>query len=143
MRSYSIDTGSSFEQLILSNIRISYKDFSRGNPYNTTFNIKIVSGEFSGSSEFEYNIKDFIYFIKELKQLYEFKLHIVELNDICYGSNIKFSLDALGHITILGIIYGSVMEHCLTFQFVTDQTAIRNFSNSLYKDFILENKHKF
>nr|WP_300005427.1 hypothetical protein [Tissierella sp.] len=102
----------------------------------------MVSGEFSGSSDFEYNIKDFIKFIKELKDLYEFKLHIVNLNDICYGSNIKFSLDIKGHITIAGKIYGNNMDHSLTFQFITDQTAINKFSNSLYKDFIIEDKYK-
>lgn len=142
MKSYSITTGNSNEQLIISNINISYADFNSGNPYNTTFNVKVVSGDFTGFSEFEYNIKDFIRFIKEIRELYAFKLNQVELNDICYGSNIQFCLDKTGHITVSGTIYGNSMEHSLTFIFTTDQTAIEIFCNSLYKDIIVENAHR-
>jgi len=142
LKSYSITTGNSNKQLIISNISISYADFNSGNPYNTTFNVKVVSGDFTGVSEFEYNIKDFIHFIKEIKELYAFKLNQVELNDICYGSNIRFCLDKTGHITVSGTIYGNSMEHRLTFIFTTDQTAIETFYNSLYKDIIVENAHR-
>lgn len=141
MKLYSIDTGNSFEQLILSNFRVFYEEYSNGNPYNTSFNVKVTSGDFAGVAEFEYNIKDFIKFIKEIRDLYDFKLSQVELNDICYGSNIQFCLDKIGHITISGTIYGNSMEHCLTFIFTTDQTAIEVFCKSLYKDFITENAY--
>ncbi|SDY91204.1 hypothetical protein SAMN05660462_01203 [Proteiniborus ethanoligenes] len=110
MKSYSIITGNPYEQLIISNISVSYEDFNNGNPYNTTFNVKVISGDFTGVSEFEYNIKDFIRFVKEIRELYDFKLRQVELNDICYGSNIQFCLDKTGHITISGTIYGNAVE---------------------------------
>ncbi|MBZ9688501.1 hypothetical protein G9F72_019410 [Clostridium estertheticum] len=142
MKSYFITTGNSCEQLIISSIRVSYEDYSNGNPYNTIFSVKVISGDFAGVSEFEYNIEDFIRFVKEIKDLYDFKLRQVELNDICYGSNIQFCLDKTGHITILGTIYGKSAEHSLTFIFTTDQTAIETFCKSLYKDFITENVHK-
>lgn len=57
----------------------------------------------------------------------------LEFNDICYGSTIKIAIDKSGHVTISGNIYGQSMEHSLTFTFITDQTAIENFSKSLYK----------
>lgn len=139
MESYSIITGNPCEQLIISSISTSYVDFNSGNPYNTTFNVKVISGDFAGISEFEYNIKDLICFVKNIKDLYNFKLNFVELNDICYGSNIQFCLDKTGHIAISGTIYGNCMEHSLTFEFITDQTAIETFCKSLYKDFITEN----
>ena len=139
MKSYAIETGNPCEQLIVSNIRFSYEDFAIGSPYNTTFNIKVNSGDFAGVSEFEYNIKDFVRFIEELKELYEFKISQVELNDICHGSNIIIGLNQLGHITISGTLYGNAMEHSLKFIFVTDQTAIKAFSKSLYNDFVIEN----
>ena len=110
LKSYSIITGNPYEQLIISNISVSYEDFNNGNPYNTTFNVKVISGDFTGVSEFEYNIKDFIRFVKEIRELYDFKLRQVELNDICYGSNIQFCLDKTGHITISGTIYGNAVE---------------------------------
>lgn len=34
------------------------------------------------------------------------------------------------------------MEHSLTFEFTTDQTAIKMFCKSLYEDFIKENTYK-
>lgn len=142
MKSYSIVTGDPYEQLVISDISISYIDFNSGNPYNTTFNVKVVSGDFTGISEFEYNVKDFLRFVKELKDLYDFRLSIVELNDICYGSNIQFCMNKTGHITISGTIYGQSMEHSLIFKFTTDQTAIETFCNSLYKDFITENTYR-
>jgi len=110
LKSYSIITGNPYEQLIISNISVSYEDFNNGNPYNTNFNVKVISGDFTGVSEFEYNIKDFIRFVKEIRELYDFKLRQVELNDICYGSNIQFCLDKTGHITISGTIYGNAVE---------------------------------
>lgn len=142
MKSYSIDTGNIYEQLTISNIDVSYADYYSGNPYNTTFNIKVVSNNFVGTSHFEYNIKDFIIFVKKINKLYDFKSKNVELNDIGYGSNILFSLDKTGHITISGKIYGDSMEHSLTFIFTTDQTAISTFCKLLYEDFINQNKLK-
>lgn len=142
MKKYSIATGNPHEQLIISNIRVSYDDFNNRNPYNTSFSVKVISGDFAGTVEFEYNIKDFISFIKEIRELYNFKLNKVQLYDIGYGSNIQFYLDKTGHIKILGTIYGDSMEHSLTFIFPTDQTAIEAFSTSLYKDFITENTYK-
>lgn len=142
MKSYSLDTGNIYEQLTISNIDVFYADYYSGNPYNTTFNIKVVPNNFVGTSQFEYNIKDFIIFVKEINKLYDFKLKKVELNDIGYSSNILFSLDKIDHITISGKIYGDLMEHSLTFIFNTDQTAIATFCKSLYEDFINQNKLK-
>jgi len=139
LKTYSIATGNPYEQLIISDINISYADLNCGNPYNTKFKVKVISGDFAGLSEFEYNIKDFLCFVKEIKDLYEFKLSKVKLNDICYGSKILFCMDKTGHIKISGTIYGHSMEHSLTFEFTTDQTAFEAFCCTLYNDFISEN----
>lgn len=139
LKEYSIETGHDTEQFIISNINISYEDYRSGNPYNTTFIIKVISGHFAGLSEFEYDIKEFIRFIREIKDLYDFKIKIVELNDICYGSKIVFTVGNTGHVNIAGEIYGVATEHSLTFTFDTDQTAILPFANALHKDFIADN----
>lgn len=44
-------------------------DAMNGNPYNTTFTIRVFSGLFSGFGECEYDIKDFIKFTKEINNL--------------------------------------------------------------------------
>jgi hypothetical protein len=142
MKSYSIVTGDPGIQLIISNINVSYLDFNNGNPYNTVFTVEVTSGDFVGKSKFEYNIKEFVRFVREIRDLYNFKLNFVELNDICYGSNIQFSLSKKGHITISGTIFGTAREHSLVFKFTTDQTALAPFSNSLYKDYVTEHQLK-
>jgi hypothetical protein len=119
LNDYSLLTGDSSKQLSITNIKTSYEDYSIGNPYNTSFTVRVTSGDFSGISEFEYNIKDFRIFVSEIKELYEFKRKVVELNDIGYGSYIIFKLDKTGHIEITGTIYGTAMEHSLTFKFLT------------------------
>jgi len=135
---YSIQTGSLEKQFTISHVIVAYEDFLNGNPYNTTFNVRVVSGNFAGFASFEYNIKEFIRFIHEIKELYDFKRQTVELNDICYGSYIQFNLSNLGHIHISGTLYGSAMIHSLKFEFDTDQTAFFSFCNALYKDFVTE-----
>ena len=133
---YYIETGNIYEQLVISNINVSHEDYHNGNPYNTTFNVNVTSGGFSGFSKFEYDFKEFILFIKAIKDLCTFKIQIVELKDICYGSEIRFSLDKMGHVNVSGTVYGKAVEHTLIFTFNTDQTALVPFSNALYKDFI-------
>lgn len=138
---YSIQTGVVEEQFAISNINIYYEDCQNGNPYNTTFNVNVVSGYFSGFSQFTYDVKEFMRFIHEIKELYEFTREIVELRDICYGSIVRFETDKYGHVNISGTIFDKeyAMTQSLTFEFNTDQTAIRTFCNDLYGDFITEN----
>ena len=62
----------------------------RGNPYNTTFSIRVVSGAFCGYASCEYDIKEFSRFVNEMEEIYSFKRSKAELNDICYGSKVIF-----------------------------------------------------
>ena len=101
--------------------------------------MKIVSGWFAGLVQFEYDIKEFIRFIHEIKELYDFKRETVSLDDICYGSKVQFTMNGLGHVNVSGIIYGSAMIHSLKFEFSTDQTALYSFCNALYRDFVVDN----
>lgn len=77
------------------------EEVKRGNPYNCTFNLKVISGVFSGIASCEYDIKNFQELILAFEDMYQFKRISVELKDICYGSNIVFSMDNLGHIDSL------------------------------------------
>jgi len=103
----------------------------RGNPYNCTFNLKVVSGMFSGIAPCEYDIKEFEKFILKLEDMYHFKRASVELKDICYGSNVVFSMDKLGHIDVCGTIYGEAMIHEMKFEFHIDQTVLPMFIDEL------------
>lgn len=112
------------------------EDVKNGNPYNTSFNMRIVSGVFSGLAECEYNIELFLKFINEIEEMYYFKRDKVELRDICYGSFVSFTMNKVGHIEIKGDIYGNAMLHTLKFEFMADQTSLKLFLDSLKQLYI-------
>lgn len=99
--------------------------------YNTSFDLEIRSGSFSGVAPCEYDIKEFRKFVEELLEMYDFKKQIVTLNDICYGSSVKFEADKIGHINVSGEIFGEAMEHSLKFSFMIDQSVLDKFISEL------------
>ena len=113
--------------IIINNFIYHQKDIY----YNTSFDLEIRSGSFSGVAPCEYDIKDLRKFVEELLEMYEFKKHIVMFNDICYGSNVKFEADKTGHITVSGEIFGEAMEHSLKFSFMIDQSVLDKFISEL------------
>lgn len=113
-------------------IRIS--DFTYHNNdiyYNTDFNLEIRSDVFSGIAPCEYDIKEFRKFTDELTEMYNFKRQTVSLNEICYGSEVKFEADKIGHILVSGEIFGRTMGHSMKFMFTIDQTALMPFIEQL------------
>ncbi len=115
----------------ISNFTCSEKDASIGNPYNCSFDLKIISGSFSGISPCEYDIKEMRRFLIEIEEMYQLKRNVAELKDIGYGTQITFKLDKLGHINISGIIYGTAREHSMTFSFDADQSSLGSFCKEL------------
>lgn len=111
------------------------EELKRGNPYNCTFNLKVVSGVFSGIAPCEYDIKDFRELILAFEEMYQFKKTTIELKDICYGTSVVFSMDKWGHIDVSGTIYGEAMIHEMKFEFRIDQTVLVSFVNEL-KDLV-------
>ena len=113
--------------LIINNFIYHQKDIY----YNTSFDLEIRSGSFSGVAPCEYDIKEFRKFVEELLEMYDFKKQIVMFNEICYGSNVKFEADKTGHITVSGEIFGEAMEHSLKFSFMIDQSVLDKFVSEL------------
>ncbi len=108
------------------------EDEMAGNPYNCTFNIRIISGVFSGLADgCEYDYKEWKKFIEQLNDLILFKTNEAILYEIGYGGKISFKGDKLGHIKISGLVYGNAMSHSLQFEFMTDQTVFHSFINEL------------
>lgn len=103
-----------------------------GNPYNCCFDIKIISGNFSGvADKCEYDYKKWQEFINQLNELILNKTNRVEMHEIGYGNKIVFEGDSFGHINVSGIVYGDEMSHSLTFEFLTDQTVYSSFIDQL------------
>ncbi|MBO5065663.1 MAG: hypothetical protein J6D06_06045 [Clostridia bacterium] len=113
--------------LIIKNFTFHQNDIY----YNTSFDLKIRSGSFSGVAPCEYDIEEFRRFVRELLEMYNFNKQIVMLNDICYGSNVKFEADKTGHINVSGEIFGKAMEHSLKFSFMVDQSVLNQFISEL------------
>lgn len=113
--------------LIINNFTFHQDDIY----YNTSFDLEVRSGSFSGVAPCEYDIKEFRKFVQELLEMYNFKKQIVMLNDIGYGSNVKFEADKTGHIEVSGEIFGEAMEHSLKFSFITDQFVLKQFISEL------------
>lgn len=121
--------GNTFEIL---NFVHSTKDEMNGNPYNCLFDIKVVSGRFSGyADKCEYDYKEWKKFINQLEDLYNFKTQKAEMTEIGYGSRVEFRMDNLGHFDVSGRIYGDAMEQSLTFTFTADQTVLYQFISEL------------
>ena len=106
-------------------------DADAGNPYNTTFGIRVVSRAFQGYASCEYDIKDFRIFVDQLCELYAFQRDRVVLSEICYGSYVSLVLDKKGHIKVEGKIFDDGMEQCLIFTLTTDQSTLPPFISGL------------
>lgn len=105
-----------------------------GNPYNCSFDIKVVSGMFSGYADgCEYDYKQWKSFIHQLEDVYDFKSDCAQMLEIGYGSKIVFKSDKMGHISVSGKIYGNAMEQSLEFCFHIDQTVLLKFIQELKK----------
>ena len=107
------------------------KEIERGNPYNTAFSIRVVSGAFCGYASCEYDMKEFVRFVREIEEVFLFKRSKTELNDICYGSKVSFCADKIGHLEISGEIFGEAAEQRLVFRFNADQTCLNDFVNTI------------
>ena len=99
-----------------------------GNPYNCSFDIRVVSDGFSGGADgCEYDYKEWKKFLSQLESLYCFESREAILSEICYGSTVKFTMDSSGHIEVSGLVYGNTMAQSLKFCFGADQTVLEPF----------------
>lgn len=116
------------------NFKHSIEDEVSGNPYNCRFDIKIVSGNFTGIADgCECDYKKLKELIVQLKGLYSLKISHIEFQEIGYGDKLIFDGDRLGHINLKGMVYGHGTTHYLEFEFPTDQTAYPSFISQLEK----------
>ena len=130
MKAEFIDQGNS---ITIEKFVFYAEELRRGNPYNTTFLVFIKSGSFSGFGDCECDIKEFKRFVLELQEMYDFKRSSVVFKDICYGSEIIFTMSKLGSIEVKGTVYADGMQHNLTFCFNTDQSTFLPFVRELKK----------
>ena len=121
--------------LEIVNFRYYPEEENRGNPYNTDFDIKVVSGGFSGYSQYwEYDHRELAAFIGQLEDLMYARINEVVLQEIGVGQKIFFKGDGQGHISVSGTIHSDhVISQSLSFEFRTDQTVFPKFIDQLKK----------
>lgn len=114
----------------IKNFRHYIGDENNGNPYNCRFDIKVVSGLFSGYADgCVVDYKEFKKFIEQLENLINFKTREVTFTETEYGGGLRFIADNTGHIRVCGTIREAT--HNLTFEFETDQTVYGTFIAAL------------
>lgn len=122
-------------ELSISDISISDADYNTGNPYNTTLNVKVTSGEFSGLGNFVLDVSDLCSFIMEIFALYSNLCGHAVLQDIGHGSVLELSAkDSACHIEVSGVIYDEAKTQSLKYRFNTDQSYLHPFCKKFYDD---------
>ncbi len=119
--------------LELANFKYYPEEENSGNPYNTSFDVKVVSDGYSGHSQYwEYDHRELAGFISQLEELAAGKINEVVFQEIGTGQRIFFKGDGQGHITVSGTISSDgVHPQSLSFEFVTDQTVYTDFIKQL------------
>lgn len=92
-----------------------------------TFRVHVVSGDFSGSTNFCVKHKAIEEFLDSLKSLYETLFGESNIIDTDSNDFIKFQYIKNGHIAVNGQIGGSYNEQFLKFCFDIDQTYLNEF----------------
>ena len=98
-----------------------------------TFNIKIKSGEFSGSSNFCIPKFEIIKIGDALSKMYNELKGFCEIKDFDSDAYIRLDMDKFGHMFIFGQIGGSHEDHFMKFKFTSDQTVLDKFINIIEK----------
>jgi hypothetical protein len=89
-----------------------------------TFTVKVVSGEFSGSSTFCISESSLKEAISILSEMYNKLKGTYRMNDYDSDDFMLFEFQNLGHICISGQVGGSHREQYLRYQYNTDQTIL-------------------
>ena len=99
-------------------------------PSNTIIKLKVESFGYSGNSDIDINIIDFINFIENIRKIYDSLNGSARLEEV-YGKKqyIDFIADGKGHILVRGFIsqINDDKEQELKFSNEIDQTVLKSF----------------
>lgn len=108
-------------------------------PNDSLLKIYVFSNHFSAETEIDIGVKDFVEFAVKLKYMYDNLKGEAKITEAYSDRNfINFSVDKRGYFRITGRLYG-MKEFCtqkIEFENDVEQTYIRDFAYSLYKDYV-------
>lgn len=90
----------------------------------STFRVVVVSGQFSGTSNFCVSNEKLSLVINNLTKIYEEFKGTCEMQDFDSDGFITFEITSIGHVIIKGQIGGSHEDQYLRFNMRTDQTIL-------------------
>ena len=91
------------------------------------FLVEVNSDGFCGISTFGCYCGDFEKVMSEIELIYNFKADKTVLRDMYYDSYLRFESDKTGHLCISGTLYALRRDQKLDFEFMADQTSLRDF----------------
>lgn len=100
-----------------------------------TIQIKIRSGEFTGSGNFCISKETLVLVIKTLSKLLDDLNGTCTINDYDTDAFLLLSVDQYGHVVIKGQIGGSHQDNFMCFKSSMDQTVLNNLIK-LFKRFL-------
>ncbi|AKQ45030.1 hypothetical protein TH63_04320 [Rufibacter radiotolerans] len=106
---------------------------------NFTFDLKVRSGDFSGTSHFCVRRDEIESFCKNLLDLYSSLKGSARIEDNDSDGFVEFSIEPNGNLYVNGQVGGTYEEQCMKFKFKTDQTCIPRFVQDFNK--LLLNKN--
>ena len=130
-----LETNDSRRQLEICQISVSQEDREIGNPFNTEFYVKAVSGSFAGEARMECDYKDLCRFANELYAMYHFTKWEAEIQEPNDGSYLRLYGDRTGHVRIEGQLFDHARENAVIFEFEADQTECKRMAEKLYQNF--------
>ncbi len=96
-------------------------------PSNTIMSVSVISNGFSGKSELDIDIKDFMVFVDALSVLYSTLNGKATVKEPYGEQFIEFSTDPTGHIHIKGKLVSNNSSQKLIFENTIDQTFLPEF----------------
>ena len=102
----------------------------RGNPYNSTCDIQVVSDGFSGKTKITTSVKNLIDFVNDLKKMFDTFKGKANLNDFDFGTKINVECDYRGYFIFEGLLVNQSFQQ-LQFKNSIDQTYLSDFIREL------------
>ena|ERR1017187_2249252 len=94
---------------------------------NFTFDLTVISNNFSGTSHFCVRKNEIKTFCQDLSKMYSKFSGISRIDDNDSDAFVEFLIDEIGHIIVCGQIGGQFEDNFIKFKFETDQTSIPKF----------------
>ncbi len=104
---------------------------------NTLMWLQVKSGPFAGGARIDVCLEELREFSLNLKNMYECLSGEAFIKEVYGESYLSFTSMKGGHIKVSGILEDCDSNQKLDFDFIIDQTMLRDFAYDMYKEYAL------